>query len=446
MNKENRPSFWKWLLYAFLGAIAAAVVYIPMAILFTKVLGFLYYNNLEPSETLNDVEGLLYMNLFSGVIAIGLAFIGGILGAAIVINNTRRQPFWGALAGGLFPALILSFAVNNFMFSNQQKAEKADEVFQQALEIQDTALQSVPSLPFEFQELLSVNDYVFNFAISPDQQIMAYSFQKQVILWDMAKDVQIGPTFNLSQESFAFDGVEFSPDGRWLASIDNDEVIVWSMPTAQQTYTLSGRALAISPDSTMLASIDDGNIIILYDLSSGQEITQLKNNIPVILSSLEFSPDGMLLASGGDYAVFLWNLEKRELIGSSYLPDKPNEFEVEDVAFSPDSKKLAASTRWDLAVLDTETMQPLKGIPNAFSGGNIYFSPDGHWITSSGGSSDGVYLWDTATQAPVGELTNPASIGTLETRPLPDGRLLALFRTHEQSWTSKIGILEFETP
>jgi hypothetical protein len=445
MNKENQLSFWSGLLYALLGATTAAVTYIPMANFFASVVGYMYYNNFEPSEIIHDFEGFGYMSLFFGVIAIGLAFIGGILGAAIVVNHARIQTFWGALAGGLVPAFILSFAVNNFMFSNQKQAEKADKEFHQALEIQEAALQSVHSLPFRFQELLNVNDFVYDFAISPDQQIMAYSFEKQIILWDLAQNVQIGSTFNLSLGSFAFDQPEFSPDGRWLASVDNDKVIVWSIPTAQQTYTLRGRKMAISPDSTMLAAIEDGNIIILYELSTGQEITRLKNDIPVGLSSLEFSPDGRLLATGGNYAVFLWNLEKRELIGRSYLPDRPDELEVEDIAFSPDSKKLAASTRWDLAVWDTEVMQSLGGVPNTFSGGNIQFSPDGHWLMSSNYSNE-IHLWNTDTQAPAGKITNPALQGTLDARFLPDGHLLALFRTHEESWESKIGILEFDTP
>jgi len=445
MDRENQLSFRSGIIYALLGATIATVTYLPMANLFARIVGYMYYNNFEPSEIVYDAEGFGYMSLFYGVIAIGLAFIGGILGAAIVINHARIQPFWGALVGGLVPALILSFAVNNFLFSRQKQAEETDKEFHQALETQDSALQPIHSLSFKFQELLGVNDFVFNFAISPDQRIMAYSFQKQIILWDLAQNAQIGSAFNLSPGSFAFHQLEFSQNGRWLASADNDNIIVWSIPAAQQTYTLRGRALAINSDDTMLASIDDGNLIILYDLSTGQEITRLKDNIPVGLSSLEFSPDGRFLATGGDYAVFLWNLEKRELVGKSYLPDKPDELEIDDITFSPDSKKLAASTRWDLAVWDTETMQPLNGVANTFSGGNIQFSPDGNWLLSTNFSNE-VYLWDAATQTPIGKLTNPSLQGTLDAHFLPDGRLLALFTTHEEAWKSKLGILELDAP
>ena len=194
----------------------------------------------------------------------------------------------------------------------------------------------------------------------------------------------------------AFFSVAFSPDGTTLATggggIDESTGIrLWDIGTRQQIATLQGHgwgridALAFSPDGTILASGGGSHegTIRLWDMDSRQQIATLQE--PVVgpsgrvvgVSSLAFSPDGTILASGerGSGTVKLWEMATREqtatLGGHSEW--------VHSLAFSPDGGTLASGSRdgtmvlWDLQrvqlrphtltkVSDVEQQGPAGGI------------------------------------------------------------------------------------
>jgi WD40 repeat protein len=74
------------------------------------------------------------------------------------------------------------------------------------------------------------------------------------------------------------------------------------------------RGLDFSPDGQLLATIEQDNTIALWDLSSAQVV--LRINYPGIQAcGIQFSPGGILLASGHvDGLVRLWNAENGELV------------------------------------------------------------------------------------------------------------------------------------
>jgi WD40 repeat protein len=139
------------------------------------------------------------------------------------------------------------------------------------------------------------------------------------------------------------------------------------------------------------------------------------------VNSVCVSPDGKLLASGGeDNTIKLWSLPDRALLKTL----KGHANDVNSVCISPDGKLLASGSRdktiklWSLP--DGALLNTLKG--HAGDVTSVCISPDGTLLVSG---SDGI----TASF----DHTKIGSGGTIKLWSLPDG---ALFKTLEVGVTS----------
>ncbi len=97
-------------------------------------------------------------------------------------------------------------------------------------------------------------------------------------------------------------------------------------------------ALAVSPDGSTLAVGGEANTIQVYDLATRQLKATLEGHTHAV-KSLDFSPDGKLLASAGGYTVRVWDTATWKGSGE-HIHHHP---EVLCVRFSPDGKLLAVS-------------------------------------------------------------------------------------------------------
>ena len=149
-------------------------------------------------------------------------------------------------------------------------------------------------------------------------------------------------------------------------------------------------SVSFSPDSTMLATGSwDG--VNLWKASTLEHIATLSDHGS--RSSVSFSPDGRTLATGSWDGVNLWEASTLEYIAT--LSDHRISFSM---SFSPDGRTLADGY-WDGTILlwnvaTRTTTATIEGHTQVV--GTVAFSPDGT-ILASGSHDNTVRLWQVAT-------------------------------------------------
>jgi WD domain, G-beta repeat len=106
--------------------------------------------------------------------------------------------------------------------------------------------------------------------------------------------------------------VAFSPNGRLLASVSEDETArLWEVPSGRPhgrplTGPLYG--VAFSPDGRLLATGDADNTVRLWEMPSGRPHGQPLTGHTNQVDGVAFSPDGKLLATASaDGTARLWD-------------------------------------------------------------------------------------------------------------------------------------------
>ncbi len=153
---------------------------------------------------------------------------------------------------------------------------------------------------------------------------------------------------------------------------------------------------AYSPDGTLIASGGQDRIIRLWNAATGKEVMTLEGHAGSI-TGLALSPDGSILVSGSDDGTLRrWNAATGESIGE---PLQGHDDAVWSVAFSPDGQLIASGSAdttirlWD-AVTGEPVGEPLAGHTDIVYA--VAFSPDGEILASGSGDAT-LRLWDVVT-------------------------------------------------
>ncbi len=176
---------------------------------------------------------------------------------------------------------------------------------------------------------------------SPDKRLLATSsYDKTASLWDATTLKRVGEA--IWHKDYVSD-VEFSPNGRFLATSAGDCAFLWDVETQRQVgetmrHGLSDLVLEFNADGSRLATATHQYIggVRLWDGRRGTPIGEpLK--LRGRLTDMAFSPDGLVIAcSADDNTLRFWNA----LTGHPLSAPLPHDGVVRDLEFSPDGKML----------------------------------------------------------------------------------------------------------
>ena len=165
-----------------------------------------------------------------------------------------------------------------------------------------------------FRTFTGHTDLVNSVVFFPDgKKIAAGSSDGTIILWDVAggKEMQ-----RFQGHTRSVWKVSISPDGKTLASASTDGTIrLWNAATGQEMLILKDNTVfewfdvEFSMDGKYLAAASQ-NRLVIWDVASGRKLRAI-DSLETGVDTLSFSPDGKLLATGGDGAVRLWGVPEK---------------------------------------------------------------------------------------------------------------------------------------
>jgi WD40 repeat protein len=283
--------------------------------------------------------------------------------------------------------------------------------------------------PYQIETILGIK-VPGGAAFSPDGRYFAVGGKGQVSLWDLAKKEEI-MSFDVETVrdiAFSHDGkylltvapsptqffsnphgimtlfniqtgrkvrnfetkpgelltrVFFSRDGRYAFTISsNRKMSLWNVSTGKRIkevvvaplFTISACA-AISPDGKYIVSATTNGKIILWDAKNLSEIREF--DIDQSIWSVDFSPDGKYVLSGGRGKIIIWDILTGKEIKTIVHPSFASTMHSIMAKFSPDGKHIVSTAGDAVRIWDVSSMKEIATF--------IGFK-DGEWIviTSSG--------------------------------------------------------------
>ena len=257
-------------------------------------------------------------------------------------------------------------------------------------------------------------------AFSPQGDLLATDAGSQIRLWrtDTWDSVRELP---LTEGSMAL-VLKFSPDGRRLACMNYSdsvhEVMVWDVDEWTVSHRIRGArfesfwgTMDFSPDSRALVIGDADHHMKIVDLASGNTDVNVPEAHSEGMSSVAWSPNGSIIASGSAFSggpIQLWDAASGERLGTL----EGHTSWICELVFSKNGLRLySASGDQTIRIWDVEQrlcLATLRGSSHEVYG--LALSPDGTELASA--CKDGVVAFWPALPRPEEDLPALIDLGT----------------------------------
>ncbi len=275
------------------------------------------------------------------------------------------------------------------------------------------------------EEILSFvghSDEIWDLVFSPDgKRLVTASIDNTAKMWDASTGEIL---FTYSEHSDYINRIDYSPDGEFVATASNDgSAKIWRADSGETVYTFGNNdfvaSVEFSPDGSQMAT-GGREIIIIWDVATGKELRRIKAT--GIVFDLAFSPDGNHIAGATHDALgAVWDVESGNLL---YLLRGHTSFLL-DVEFSPDGAHIATTGYDGTARIWTTSLFGL-GEHLAISGyplSAVSYSSDGAKLLSNSIDGSGIVFDALTGQSLVAITSQPEGLNSLVFSP--DGLLLA---------------------
>ncbi|PKK44990.1 hypothetical protein CI102_10611 [Trichoderma harzianum] len=327
-------------------------------------------------------------------------------------DQSQTLLIWAEDKGHLFAARVLtklrekhesmlSFAQKTFKIKDRAAAAQTVIPGNDWYALIDPALEP---LYFDLMNTLPYKDFVTKLAFSYNGKYIATGDSRGIVRIFGVETVQEVFQVDLGTASFIGD-ICFSPDGRSLATANNNLIQVFDINTKTVQHTFmhdrndrdytAVYALDISYDGRLLASGDSRGTVRIWDMDQGVEIKKITTRNPI--SSIKILPDSHFVAAsceeGGD--VYIWNL-KTDALQERISDDRDD---VMSTFFSSDGKHMATANDRSIKLWDQDTGECLFSMAVDFglSVESVFLTPDDRWIAVAH-RSGGVQFWDWTTR------------------------------------------------
>ncbi|MEO7048402.1 MAG: WD40 repeat domain-containing protein, partial [Ferruginibacter sp.] len=231
----------------------------------------------------------------------------------------------------------------------------------------------------------------------------------------------------------------YSPDGKYLAGIAKNQILVWNIEDHKFLYNIgSANKIFFTPDSKKLITSDSAKITI-HDIFTGKSLTEFLSDK---VESMAFSSDSkkIIVSINEDgknekYKAILFDIDKSKVLNKWA--------NISNILFYPDNESIIVTYVLDSAIgakveIWNSNTNKLVGSRNIYSN-LLEISDDGSKIAEDGQEYNLVTIVNSKTGAKISEWNWQGHIPKDGIEKLKGSRIIISYKTHVNIWDSQTG-------